>query len=228
MVRGAWCVLRGSGLWLLTPGPGLWTSHLSASQVAKSCCALSWVLESLRYDDDRTLWEKMPQQRGEERLGGGADAAPRQHSPLLQTPGQGLHGGSFRDSSEQFACRCDCQILRQAGARSQAPERRQGARNLVPYAGRILAVPPECARPRAQRRPQAVGSWKFPACRAGRRLLRPRTGALRPSRLRWWYRQDAPPYASSVASAANPVTPAIMRRLPTAVTPTQSCPAACW
>jgi hypothetical protein len=29
-----------------------------------------------------------------------------------------LGGGSIRDSSEQLACRCDCEILRQAGERS--------------------------------------------------------------------------------------------------------------
>ena len=45
--------------------------------------------------------------------------------------------------------------------------------------GRILAVPPECARPRAQRPPQAVESRNVLACRTGRSLLRPGTGALR-------------------------------------------------
>lgn len=62
----------------------------------------------------------MPQQRREKRLGRRADARARQHAPPLQTPCQGLHSGSYRDSSEQFACRRDCQILRQAGAKSQA------------------------------------------------------------------------------------------------------------
>jgi len=76
--------------------------------------------KSLRYNDNRPLREKVPQQRSEKRLGRGADARARQHSPLLQAPCQGLDSGSFRDSSEQFACRCDCQILRQAGARWQA------------------------------------------------------------------------------------------------------------
>jgi len=43
---------------------------------------------------------------------------------------------------------------------------------------------PGCARPRAQQRQPVVGSRNCPARRAGRRLLRPRTGALRPGRLR--------------------------------------------
>ena len=33
-----------------------------------------------------------------------------------------MHSGSFQDSSEQFACRCDGETLRQARARSQAQE----------------------------------------------------------------------------------------------------------
>jgi hypothetical protein len=64
--------------------------------------------------------EQMPQQGGKEWVGGGANAAARQHTPLLQAPGEGLHGGSLRDSSEQIAYRCDCEILRQAGPTSQA------------------------------------------------------------------------------------------------------------
>ena len=66
------------------------------------------------------------------------------------------------------------------------------ARHQVPVTNeRILQAPrpkatgPECARPRAQQCSQAVGSRKFPACWVGRKLLHPRTGALR------WHGQDA-------------------------------------
>ena len=42
------------------------------------------------------------------------------------------------------------------------------------------------SRPRAQRRSQTVGSGNIPASWACRNLLRPRTGALRTSRVRWY------------------------------------------
>ena len=76
-------------------------------------------LESLEHEHDGALGIKMVQQGGQKRLRGGADAGTGQHSTLLQTPRQELHGGSLRNSSKQLACRYDCQILRQAAQRSQ-------------------------------------------------------------------------------------------------------------
>jgi hypothetical protein len=46
--------------------------------------------------------------------------------------------------------------------------------------GRNFAVPPECARPRAQQAPTRPARWKTPSPHCVRTLLRPRTGALRP------------------------------------------------
>src|SRR5439155_25846026 len=54
------------------------------------------------------------QQRREKRLRGRGDAGARQGSAILQSPRQGLHSGSLRDSGEQVACRPDLEILRQA------------------------------------------------------------------------------------------------------------------
>ena len=106
---------------LLSPAsrPRFWRVALQCEPSCQILLRTFLGLKSLRYDDHRPLRAKMPQQCSHKRLGRGADACARQHSPPLQTPGQGLHSESFRDSSEQFACRCDCQILRQAGARSQ-------------------------------------------------------------------------------------------------------------
>ncbi len=72
--------------------------------------------------NDRTLREQMPHQGRKERLGWGTYSPAGQYTSFLQAPCQELHGGSFRHSSEQFACRCDCEILRQAEGRSQARE----------------------------------------------------------------------------------------------------------
>jgi hypothetical protein len=48
-----------------------------------------------------------------------ADAGARQYASVLQTPGKGLHSGSFRNCSEQIACRRDFQSVRQAKATLQ-------------------------------------------------------------------------------------------------------------
>ena len=56
-------------------------------------------------DDDEPLRKKLLQQRGEERLCRRGDAGKRQRSASLQSPGEGLHGGSFQDVSEQIARR---------------------------------------------------------------------------------------------------------------------------
>jgi hypothetical protein len=58
-----------------------------------------------RDDDDWPLRENLPKQCGEKGLGRRADFGARQHSAILQSPDEGLHGGSFRDVSEQFICR---------------------------------------------------------------------------------------------------------------------------
>src|ERR1039458_7017938 len=57
---------------------------------------------------------------------------------------------------------------------------------------RILAVPSECARPRAQQFPTRPPCWNVPSLRCLRTSLRPRTGALRPPCLRWLYPGDPP------------------------------------
>ncbi len=64
-----------------------------------------FLLFELRGDDhDGTAGEKMPQQRGQKRLRGLADAAARQCAALLQAPLQGLHGGSLRDGGKKIVC----------------------------------------------------------------------------------------------------------------------------
>ncbi len=62
-------------------------------------------LEVGRDDDDGPRWKNILQQRGKKRLGWRADSGARQRSAILQSPGEGLHGGSFCDVSEQFARR---------------------------------------------------------------------------------------------------------------------------
>jgi len=44
---------------------------------------------------------------------------------------------------------------------------------------RILTLPPECARPRAQQAPSCPACWKGPWPHCWRTSLRPGTGALR-------------------------------------------------
>ena len=61
----------------------------------------------------------MAEQRGQKRLGRGADARARQCAATLQAPQHGLHSGSLRDYSEQIACRCFCRTSRQAIERLQ-------------------------------------------------------------------------------------------------------------
>jgi len=46
------------------------------------------------HDDQGMLWKKPGEQRREERLGGSAHAGTGQHAARLQTPPQGLGGGS--------------------------------------------------------------------------------------------------------------------------------------
>lgn len=77
-------------------------------------------LEFVRDHDDGPLGKKVMQQGGEKRLGRCTDAGVCQCAARLQSPGEGLHGGSLRNSVEQRACRRDVRILRQATGRLQA------------------------------------------------------------------------------------------------------------
>ncbi len=74
----------------------------------------------IRDYDNRPLGEKVMQQGCEEWLGRGTDAGTSQRAARLQSPGEGLHGGSLRNSVEQRACRRGLRILRQARGRLQA------------------------------------------------------------------------------------------------------------
>ena len=69
--------------------------------------------------DDGAFGKEMAQQRDDERPRGGSNTGARQHSAILQSLCQGLHGGRFRYSSEQFIGRSCCQVLRQATETSQ-------------------------------------------------------------------------------------------------------------
>ena len=76
--------------------------------------------EVVRDHDEGPFGEKVTQQCGEKRLGRCTDAGVSQCAARLQSPGEGLHGGSLRNSVEQQACRRGVRILRQATGRLQA------------------------------------------------------------------------------------------------------------
>ncbi len=66
-------------------------------------------------------WEKLiVQQRRKKRLRVWVDGRARQHPPILQSPDQGLDGGSLLDASKQIACRLDFGDLRQGNSNLQA------------------------------------------------------------------------------------------------------------
>jgi hypothetical protein len=65
-------------------------------------------------DDDGALREKNLEQDRKKRLRRLADTCTIQHSAILQSLRKALHSGSFRDVSEQAACRRRCRVLRQA------------------------------------------------------------------------------------------------------------------
>jgi hypothetical protein len=71
-------------------------------------------LEVVGDDDNRAARENFPEQGRKKRLRRLADTRAGQHSAILQSPRKGLHSGSFRDVSEQAACRRRCRVLRQA------------------------------------------------------------------------------------------------------------------
>jgi len=75
-------------------------------------------LESSGDDDNRTIRKKVPQQRGEKGLRGLADARARHSASLLQSPLQGLHGGSTRDGGEKTVCHRTYRIICQARSKS--------------------------------------------------------------------------------------------------------------
>jgi hypothetical protein len=69
----------------------------------------------IRRDDDHWPVRKDDvEQSGEKRLRRRTNPGARQRSAMLQSPREGLHGGSLRDVSEQIACRRRCRVLRQA------------------------------------------------------------------------------------------------------------------
>jgi hypothetical protein len=67
-----------------------------------------------RDDNERPLWKNILNQNRKKRLRRLANTGTGQHSAILQSPRERLHGGSFRDVSEQVACRRRCRVLRQA------------------------------------------------------------------------------------------------------------------
>src|ERR1017187_7004719 len=76
-------------------------------------------LEVVGHDDNRAARENFPEQSRKKRLRCLADTRASQHSAILQSSRKGLHSGSFRDVSEQAACRRRCRVLRQAQGHSQ-------------------------------------------------------------------------------------------------------------
>ena len=70
-------------------------------------------------EHDRAARKKLGQECGKEGVRGGGDAGKRQRSAMLHAPGEGLHGGSFPDVSEQVACRRRGTVMRQARGNSQ-------------------------------------------------------------------------------------------------------------
>jgi hypothetical protein len=77
------------------------------------------LFQVVRDDDQRPVRKKFSDQRRQKGLRGNADTGARQRSAMLQSPGEGLHGGSLRDISEQAACRRRLCVMRQARRKSQ-------------------------------------------------------------------------------------------------------------
>jgi hypothetical protein len=71
-------------------------------------------------DNNGSMGKKFAEQHGEKWLGTPGDAGAGQHSAILHALREGSHSGSPRDSGEQFACRRDWRILRQARPTSQS------------------------------------------------------------------------------------------------------------
>ena len=90
--------------------------------------------------DNGAPGEKVMQQGGKKRLGGCTNAHPGQCAARLQSPGDGLHGGSLGNSVEQQACRRGLRILRQASGRLQAGGAASSAAMLGKPPARTMAV----------------------------------------------------------------------------------------
>lgn len=87
-------------------------------------------LEVVGHDDNRAARENFPEQDRKKRLRRRADTRASQHSTILQPPRKALHSGSFRDVSEQAACRRRCRVLRQAKGHSQREAESSSRRRL--------------------------------------------------------------------------------------------------
>ena len=75
-------------------------------------------LESRGHNDDGTIRKKVSQYRGQKRLPGRADAGAGHSASLLQSPLQGLHGGSSRDGGKKTVCPRSYRIFCQARSKS--------------------------------------------------------------------------------------------------------------
>ncbi len=86
---------------------GLWTLDFGLNRQPSLQILLETFLrlQVFRDDDDGPLRKKLSQQRGEKGLSGHGDAGKSQRFAALQSPGEGLHGGSLQNVSEQVACR---------------------------------------------------------------------------------------------------------------------------
>src|SRR5947207_14278389 len=71
-------------------------------------------------NDNRAVRKKVSQQRGQKRLRTGADAGAGHNASLLQSPLQGLHGGSFHDGGKKHVCLRPYRISCQARPKSHA------------------------------------------------------------------------------------------------------------
>src|SRR5437879_4488982 len=70
--------------------------------------------ESRGDKDNRATRKKVPHERGQKRLRGWADACAGDSASLLQSPLQGLHGGSLRAGGKKLVCRRPYRISCQA------------------------------------------------------------------------------------------------------------------
>jgi hypothetical protein len=97
-------------------GFGLWTVDCGIKTQPRLHVLLKTFLclEVVGHDDNRAARENFQEQGRKKRLCRLADTRASQHSAILQSPGQGLHSGSFRDVSKQAACRRRCRVMRQA------------------------------------------------------------------------------------------------------------------
>src|SRR5438876_6276941 len=74
--------------------------------------------ESRGDKDNQATRKKVPHERGQKRLRGWADACAGDSASLLQSPLQGLHGGSLRDDGKKPVCHRPYRISCQARSTS--------------------------------------------------------------------------------------------------------------